>query len=254
MKITLHIIVVFLFASCSQKKENEDKDTFSLKKVDVAMIYEKKTKDIPCLFYNVTDTIKSNPKIGIVFRLEVNYDNPQKGSHCCAFEPGVDGTKEKIKKVKVVFKSNNSTLDVTDKLSNIEEAQMFNSFEKYMQAQLNINDFSCECYEQKSGKLIENLKREHLGGKLIKSDITKNRNHIIKNIDDFINLYNSLAGETYKGTYDNRGLYSGSRISSKNYYFWLPENFNTSLEKFNELEIEIELLNGRKLKHTRVLK
>jgi hypothetical protein len=254
MKITLHIIIVFLFVSCSQKKENEDKDTFSLKKVDVAMIYEKKVKDIPCLLFNVTDTIKSNQKIGIVFKLNVNYDNPRKGSHCCAFEPGVDGTKEKIKKVKVVFISNNSTLDVTDKLSNIEEAQMFNSFEKYIQAQLNINDFSCECYEQKSGKLIENLKREHLGGKLIKNDITKNRNHIIKNIDDFINLYNSLAGERYKGTYDNRGLYSGSRISSKNYSFWLPENFNTSLEKFNELEIEIELLNGRKLKHTRVLK
>jgi hypothetical protein len=258
MKITQYIIFVFLvFTSCSQKNDNENNDkkndTFTLGNVNVAMIYEKKIGDIPCLLFNVTDTIKSNQKIGIIFKLDVNYDN-SKGSDCCAFEPGVDGTKEKIKKIKMLFKSKNEEIDVTDKLFNIEEAQMFSGFEEYIQGQFRANDFSCECYEQKSGKLIENLKREHLGGKLTKSDITKNRTHIIKNIEDFINLYNSIAGEIYKGTYDNRGLNSGWRISNKYYSFWLPEEFNISLKKYNQLEIEIELFNGRELKYSRALK
>jgi len=254
MKITLYIVFIFLIASCSLKKENEEKDTFSLDNVNIAMIYNEKINNIPCSLFNITDSIKKNRKIGIIFKLDVKYDNPKKGNNCCAFEPGVDGTKEKIKKIRIVFKNIKSKIDITDKLFNIEESQNFNSFEKYIQGQFNVNDFSCECYEQKSDKVIENSKREHLGGKLIKSDINKNRTHIIENIDDFINLYNSLAGETYKGKYDNRGLYSGWRISNKYYSFWLPENSNASLEKFNELEIEIELFNGRKLKHIRVLK
>lgn len=254
MKITLYIVFSFLFVSCSQKKENEQKDTFSLDDVNIAMIYNEKMNDIPCSLFNVTDSIKKNRKTGIIFKLDVIYDNPRKGSNCCAFEPGVDGTKERIKKIKIIFKNIKKQIDVTDKLFNIEESQMFNGFEKYIQGRFNVNDFSCECYQPKNGKLIENQKRKHLEGKLTKTDITKNRNHIIKNIDDFMKLYNSIAGDAYKGKYDNRGLDSGWSISNKYYSFWLPENFNASLEKFNELEIEIELFNGRKLKHIRILK
>lgn len=255
MKISLYLIFIFLlFSFCSQKKENEEKDTFSLKELNVAMIYEKKAANIPCLLYNITDTLKSNQKIGVIFKFDVKYDNPKKGNNCCAFEPGMDGTKEKIKKINIVFKDNKNTIDITDKLHNIEEAQMFNRFEEYIQGKLNINDFSCECYDEKSDKLITNLKREHLGGTLLKSEINNNKTHVIKNINDFINLYNSLAGDIYKGTYDNRDLTSGWRVSQKYYSFWLPEKFNTSLEKFNKLEIEVELLNGRKLKYLRILK
>ncbi|WP_337964635.1 hypothetical protein [uncultured Flavobacterium sp.] len=255
MKINQYLLFIFLILiSCSQKNTDEKNDTFSLDKVDIAMIYQEKVTDIPCLLFNVTDTVKRNQKIGVIFKLDLKYDNPRKGGNCCAFEPGVDGTKEKIKSVKIFFTSNNKKIDITDKLTNIEEAQMFNRFEDYIQGKLYENDFSCECYDQKSGKLIQNLKREHLGGNIIKREVNKNKNHVIKNIDDFINLYNSLAGEVYKGKYDNRGLYSGSRISHKYYSFWLPDNFNIPSEAFDNLEIEIELLNGRKLNYLRSLK
>ncbi|MFB9097381.1 MULTISPECIES: hypothetical protein [Flavobacterium] len=255
MKIIQYIIFVFLiFASCSQKNNNEKNDTFTLDKVNVAMIYEKKVNDIPCLLFNVTDTIKKNQKIGIIFKLDVKYDNPKKGSNCCAFEPGVDGTKEKIKKIKILFISNNEEIDVTEKLFNIEEAFMFTSFEEYIQGQFRNNDFKCVCYEQKNDELIENLKREHLGGEIIKNKIDKNKTPIIKNINDFVNIYNSLTGDKYNGTFDNSDLYSGWRITNHYYYFWLPEEFNISLKKYNQLEIEVELLKGKKLKFLRVLK
>ena len=256
MKISLYIIFIFLlFVSCSQKKEIEEKDTFSLEKIDIAMIYEKRIKDIPCLLFNVTDTIKKNKKIGIIFKLDVSYDNPRKGSNCCAFEPGVDGTKEKIKNIKIIFENNQGKIDVTNKLFNIEEAQMFNTFQKYIQGQFNSNDYSCVCYEETSAKLIENLKREHLGGKLTKSKIDETRTPIIKGINDFINFYNSFAGDKYSGTFDNIYMVnSGWKISNHYFYFWLPEKFNVSSEKLKTLEIELELLNGRKLKYLRVLK
>ena len=252
MKINLNIILLFLLlTSCLQNKEIEEKNTFSLKKIDAAIIYEKKIKNIPCLLFNVTDTIKSNRRIGIIFKLDLNYDNQRKGS----IEPGIDGTNEKIKDIKIIFKSDRTEIDVTDRLFNIEEAQMFNRFENYIQHQFKTNDYDCVCYEEKSNELIRNLNSFHLGGKLKRSKIDRKRTPIIKNINDFVNFYNSFTGVKYNGSFDNLELVnSGFKISGYYFYFWLPDNLIGSSEKFKTLEIDVELLKGRKLKSLRALK
>jgi|GEM_PF-6468371 len=251
--ILFQLLITLIITSCSQK-ENEriKKSFFSLTKVNIAMIYEKKVNDIPCSLFNVTDTLKKDKKIGIIFKLDVKYDNLT-GTDCCGIEPGLDGTKEKINEIRILFKNNTGEIDITNKLFNVEESQMLNTFEKYIQGQFHPNNFSCISYDEKGDELIENLKKEHLGGNLTKSKVGNNKRQIIENINDFIKIYNSLAGNKYEGTFNTQYLTSGWKLSNNYFYFWLPENFNSASERFDRLEIVIVLISGRRITYSRLL-
>ena len=70
---------------------------------NIALIYEDNINGIPCSLFQVTNIVKKDRKIGVIFTFDVTYNNPQKGNGCCAFEPGVQGTKHKIDSILISF-------------------------------------------------------------------------------------------------------------------------------------------------------
>lgn len=242
------ILSILFFTSCNQIIE--DDNTFTLNDLDIALIHEKKIKDISCLLFNISDTINKNVKNGIVFKLDMKY-NHIKSNGCCTIEPGLDGTKEKIKEIRIIFKTKNQKTDITNLLYNEEEAQKTNDFEDYIQASFRSNDYSCVCLNKKTNELEENVKREHLGGNLIVTRANDTILPFFKNINDFKDYYNSFSEDKYKGQFDTTLLHSGFALENNYQYFWLPKDLTKNLSKNTFLEIEIQLYNGKTLSHKR---
>lgn len=245
-------MAIFIFlTACHQKDhdkptENNDStpDTFTLKDVDVALIYESKIDGIPCLLHSVTDTLKNNENVGVIFAFDVDYDNPRKSNGCCAFEPGVGGSIRKIKNVNIKFVNDKSSLDVTDQLFNTNESQMRNQFEDYIQSQFQKDDYICICSEEKSGELIEYVNRKHLK-KPYSEILDSTELSVLKNIEEFKSWYNHFTGLKYDGHFKEAG--TGWRLSMYYFYFWIPVELKKSLKDYNSIEILIEFDDGKTL-------
>lgn len=248
--------MIFIFLTACQHKDydkptgkNESKpDTFTLKDVDIALIYESKIDGIPCLLHTVTDTLKKRENTGIIFAFDIDYDNPRKSDGCCAFEPGVGGSKGRIKNVSIKFLNDKTSLDVTDQLFNINESQMKNQFEDYIQGQFQEDDYICICSGKKTNELIEYVNRKHLK-KPYSESIDSTELSVLKNIEEFKSWFNHFTGSKYDGHFKDAG--TGWKLSMYYFYFWIPDELKQILKKYDSIEILIELENGKTLKNRR---
>lgn len=256
MKYTIFFLMLFIFlTSCIQKKpdkpivKKESKpDTFTLKDVDIALIYESKIDGIPCRLHNVTDTLKNSENVGVIFAFDVDYDNLRKSNGCCAFEPGIGGSKRRIKNVNIKFLNDKTSLDITNKLFNIDESQMKNQFEDYIQSQFRKDDYSCICTEEKTGELIEYVNKKHLK-KPYKESLDSTELSVLKNIEEFKSWFNHFAGSKYDGNFKDAG--TGWKLSAYYFYFWIPDELKQTLKDYESIEILIELDNGKTLRNRR---
>lgn len=259
MKNTINFLTIFIFlTACHQKdhdkptRKNKSKpDTFTMKDVDVALIYESRLNEIPCLLHVVTDTLKKNENVGVIFKFDVGYDNPRKSDGCCAFEPGVGGSKNRIRNVNIKFLNDKSSLDVTDQLINTDESQMRNQFEDYIQSQFQKDDYICICSGQKSGELIEYVNKKHLK-KPYSESLDSTELSVLKNIEEFKSWYNHFTGLKYDGQFKDAG--TGWRLSMYYFYFWIPNELKQTLKGYDSIEISLEFDNGKTLINRRKIK
>ncbi|AOC96445.1 hypothetical protein BB050_03356 [Flavobacterium anhuiense] len=254
--------IYFLFfafcISCTNKTDNQIIDnSFSLKEVNVAMIYSKKLDNLRCLLYNVTDTIKEHKKLGVVFTFDIKINHIAKFSNSsgcgCAIEPGLGGSADKIKSLKILLKNDKNEIDITNMLVNSEESVLYNSFENFDKRRFDKNDFSCVCLDKKSNQYVEYLNKNYLGGKVYRKVHSK-RVPILKNPKDFISWFNNFNNDKFQVGFSSKNITSGRGFLHTNFPFWLPDHFFKILKNYNVIKIEVELENGLFLEKTRELK
>ncbi|KRD08912.1 hypothetical protein ASE21_13745 [Flavobacterium sp. Root901] len=254
MRKILCFAIFLLFISCTNKAETPKGNSFSLKEVDIAIIYSKKLNNFPCLLYNATDTIKKHEEIGIVFKFDVKYNPQNNSSNCgCVIEPGLGGTNDSIKSLKILFKKGKTEMDVTKILFNKEESILLNPFEKFDKRLFDKNDFSCICFDEKKKEYIEYLNKNYLGGRVFRKVNPKNV-PIFKNPDEFVTWFNNIDNQEFEVGFSNKNITSGNKFLITNFSFWFPNGFFKVLKNYNEIKIEVELDNGLILEKSRILK
>lgn len=253
------IFKVMLFAlciSCTNKTKNQKRDnSFSLNKVDVAIIYSEKLNNFPCLLYNITDTIKNYKKIGIVFTFDVEFNGFHgRSSGCgCAIEPGLGGSDDEIKSLKILLKNDKKEIDITKILFNKEESVLLNSIENFdKKRRFDKEDFSCVCFDRKKNQYFEYLNKNYLGGRVVRK-VNPKRVPILNNPADFVLWFNNFNNDEFEVGFSNKNITSGNKFVFTNFSFWFPDNFFTVLKDYNLIKIEVELDNGLVLEKSRKL-
>jgi hypothetical protein len=256
MKNSIFKIMLFaLCISCTKKTEIQKSDrSFSLKDVDIAMIYSKKLNNIPCLLYNATDTVKNHEKIGVVFTFDLVFNEiSNSNSSCgCAIQPGLGGADDKIKSLKVLLQNDKKEIDITNVLFNIEESILLNSFEKFDKRRFDKNDFSCVCFDEKKNQYLEYLNKDYLGGRVLRK-VNPKRIPILKNPEDFRVWFNNFNNDEFEVGFSKKYITSGSNFLGTNFSFWFPDGFFSVLKDYNLITIEVELDNGLILEKSRNL-
>nr|WP_199001126.1 hypothetical protein [Flavobacterium sp. ASV13] len=259
MKSTILKIALFaLCISCTNRTDNQIMDnSFSLKEVDVALIYSKKIDNIRCLLYNVTDTIKNQEKLGVVFTFDTKINYLPKSSNSpgcgCAIEPGLGGSADKIKSLKILLKNDKKEIDVTKILGNVEESVLYNPMENFDKRGFDKNDFSCVCLDKKSKRYVEYLNKNYLGGRVYRK-VDPRRVPILKNPNDFIPWFNNIDNDEFKVGFSYKNIISGGNFVYTNFPFWFPDHFFNTLKNYDVIKIEVELENGLLLEKSRKLK
>jgi len=253
-KILFYALFLICF-SCANKSQNSKKsNSFSLKEVDIAIIYSKKLNNFPCLLYTATDTIKNQEKIGVVFKFDVEFNPNKESSNCnCAIEPGLGGADDSIKSFKILLKNNKQEIDVTKTLFNKEESILLNPFEKFNKRLFDKNDFSCVCFDSKKNEYLEYLNKNYLGGRVFRK-VTSKKVPIFKNVNDFVRWFNNFNNGEFEVGFSNKNITSGNRFLITNFSFWFPNGYFNVLKNYSEIMIEVELENGLILEKTRQLK
>ncbi|WP_208610258.1 hypothetical protein [Flavobacterium phragmitis] len=255
-KIICFVFLAFCI-SCTNKTENQIMDnSFSLKEVDVALIYSKKLDEFRCLLYNVTDTIKDQKKLGIVFTFDIKINHNPKSRNSddcgCAIEPGLGGSADEIKSLKILLKNDKKEIDITKILGNIEESVLYNPIENFDKRRFDKNDFSCVCLDRKSNQYVEYLNKNYLGGRVYRK-VDPRRVPILENPNDFISWFNNFNNDKFQVGFSSKNITSGRGFLRTNFPFWFPDHFFNTLKKYNLIKIIVELNDGRVLEKERKL-
>ncbi len=247
------IVLCSIVLSCTNKAEIQKESSFSLEKVDVAIIYSEKLSNFPCLLYNITDTIKNQEKVGVVFTFDAKF-NEVRNSNCgCAIQPGLGGSDDEIKSFKILLKNDKNEIDITKMLSNKEESVLLNSIENFdKKRRFDKNDFSCVCFDEKKNQYLEYLNKNYLGGRVYRK-VNPKKIPILKNPKDFVTWFNNFNNNEFEVGFSNKNISSGSSFEFTNFSFWLPDGFYTVLKNYNLITIEVELDNGVILEKSREL-
>lgn len=251
MRKVLYFLLFVFCISCTNKTENQIlNNSFSLKDVHVGIIYSKKIDNIPCLLYDVTDTIKNQKKLGVVFTFDtkINYlpKSPNSPGCGCAIEPGLGGSADKIKELKILLKNDKSQIDITKILGNIEESVLYNPMENFDKRRFNKNDFSCVCLDKKSNQYIEHLNKNYLGGRVYRK-VDSRRVPILRNTNDFITWFNNIDNDEFTAGFTYKNITSGGNFVYTNFSFWFPDDFFNTLKNYNFIKIVVKLEDGRVL-------
>ncbi|MFT5601375.1 MAG: hypothetical protein ACI9N1_001618 [Flavobacteriales bacterium] len=235
------ILISFCLFGCSSEEETSRSgpDTFDIEKVDIALIYENRIEGIPCLLYHITDTIKSNRNVGIVIKFDISYNNPTKNSGCCAIEPGLSGPGHSIDSMKILFENDSSIINVTEYLTNSENAQLLNEFEDYRRNFFKSKDYVCACYDSSELRLYaKSAKRDT-------SFVVKERfpwSARFEDIPAFMNVFNQS---------DTTRHYTEGKFKLGYHQFWLDSQIMHRLREMTWVRVEMFLSNGRKLESER---
>ena len=244
MKTFLKITFALILFSCGHsnpESKNNGQDTFNLENTNIALIYEDNINGIPCSLFQVTNIVKKDRKIGVIFTFDVTYNNPQKGNGYCAFEPGAQGTKHKIDSILISFSNDSTSIDVTNYLNNSEQSMLKEGFEDYIQDQFVPDDYICVCVNEQN-VITEYVNRKHLP-QPYSHNIDSTEFNLFRNTQEFINWYNEMGVK--------RHVLSGWKFSGEHYYFWLNESMIPAIINLNKLSIRVTLSNGEKLTYER---
>lgn len=272
MKFSVGVVILFLIFSCGKGT------TYRFENIHIEPIREVQNDSVNCCLYEVSDSISTAHKKGVMFYFDLSYSGSS-GS----MAPGIKGTIDEILDISIALIHQKVKTEISSLLYNSEQCQITSMYKhpslNHRGAEFRASeDHRCLCLDRSQNNYFEDVHSKYYNSwsryrykkdSTVFSYLSKEKDtvhtvyssrlidttyYFYKNMAVLVNEMNRLTIKPNIERNTAHHLNSGAAIEVRNFNFWFPDSLDSLIVPGSKIRIECVLKDGRILQDEKVMR